>query len=88
MNRYFWYFKISYLWYGAFGFIVTCSCGWLFSVLFTALNVGGESKIYLDNNKRYYNTDLFSPPIARNLKKQNADKLANDANVSLFITII
>lgn len=35
----------------------------------------GESKIYTDSTQTFINTDLFSPPIARRLKKQMASRM-------------
>lgn len=80
--RYVWLLKISYLWYGVVGYFVTFLVGWTISIGLDCLNMGGKKKMYLDRNQMYINTDLFSPPIANYLKKENQKKLAKETNVS------
>lgn len=70
------------------GYFVTFLCGWLVSAVLNASGHGGEVKIYLDNKQEYINTDLFSPPVARRLKLQNAKRLESDENVSDKIWIM
>lgn len=42
----------------------------------------GENVIYLDEEKRIINADLFSPPIAKRMQLANAKYLENDFKVS------
>jgi len=50
------------------------------SVMLDLCNYGGPKKIYLDTKKRYIDTELFTPPISKRLKKQNARFLERDSN--------
>lgn len=45
----------------------------------------GETLIYLDAEKRIFNADLFSPPIANRMRVKNAKYLENTFSVSEFI---
>ncbi|KAJ6635574.1 putative sodium-dependent multivitamin transporter [Pseudolycoriella hygida] len=77
-TEYVWLLKLSYLWYGVVGWIVTFVVGYAISVLLDLCNVGGPSKIYLDTKRQYIDTELFSPPISKLLKNQNARFLERD----------
>lgn len=81
--EYMWLMKVSYLWYGVLGFLITFIVGYVVSISLDLCNLGGPKKIYLDTKKRYIDTELFSPPISRQLKKQNARFLERDSNVSI-----
>lgn len=81
--EYIWLLKISYLWYGVVGFLITFFVGYVMSFLLDLCNLGGSKKIYLDTKKRYIDTELFSPPVSKRLKKQNARFLERDSNVSI-----
>lgn len=80
--EYIWLLKLSYLWYGVFGFLITFIVGYVLSVLLDLCNMGGPKKIYLDTKRRYIDTELFSPPVSRQLKRQNARYLERDSNFS------
>lgn len=81
--EYIWLLKLSYLWYGVLGFLITFIVGYVLSVLLDLCNLGGPKKIYLDTKRRYIDTELFSPPVSRQLKRQNARYLERDSNVSI-----
>ncbi|KAJ6636072.1 putative sodium-dependent multivitamin transporter, partial [Pseudolycoriella hygida] len=80
--EYFWLFKISYLWYGVIGWIITFVVGYVVSVVLDLCNIAGSKKIYLDTKRRYIDTELFTPPVSRRLKRQNARYLERDSNFS------
>lgn len=84
-TEYFWLFKLSYMWYCVLGFTVTILVGYLLSFLFEQIGIQGKSKIYLDDEETCINTDLFSPPIARRLKRQFATHLERGGNVSFLL---
>lgn len=83
-NSFPWLFRISYMWYGVIGWLVAFFFGWLASIVLTAVGFGGEHKIYTDDQRMYVDTNLFTPPIAKRLKEQNARRMESDVNVSLF----
>lgn len=82
-GEYIWLLKISYLWYGVIGFFITFIVGYVLSFLLDLCNLGGSKKIYLDTKRRYIDTELFSPPVSKRLKRQNARFLERDSNVSI-----
>lgn len=82
--EYIWLLKISYLWYGVVGFLITFIVGYVVSALLDLCNKGGSKKIYLDTKRRYIDTELFSPPVSKRLKRQNARFLERDSNVSIL----
>lgn len=82
--RYFWLFKVSYLWYAPIGFTITLFGGWLLSIIFELIHLEGTPTIYLDNNRKVINADLFSPPVARRLRLRNAKYLETEFNVGNF----
>lgn len=81
-TEYFWLFKLSYMWYCVLGFTVTILVGYFLSFIFEQIGIQGRSKIYLDDDETCINTDLFSPPIARRLKRKFATHLERGGNVS------
>lgn len=80
--RYLWLFKISYLYYAPIGFCITFFSGWLFSLIFDSLGLGGIQTIYLNGNPNIINPDLFSPPIANRIRRCNAKYLEDEHHVS------
>lgn len=70
------------MWYAPLGFCIVFFGGWLISVILDILNLGGEPTIYMDADKKIINADLFSPPIAKRLRLQNAKFLENGFSVS------
>ena len=83
-SSYIWLLKLSYLWYCVIGFCTVFFGGWLLSFLFDLIHCGGEKKIFIDSKEMYYDTDLFVPPVAKYLLKQNAKRLKTDYNVSII----
>lgn len=77
-SSYFYFYRISYMWYVVIGFFITLFVGYVLSFIFEKLNRAGEIKIYTDSSQMFYNTDLFSPPFAKRLKKQMAKKLESN----------
>lgn len=73
------------MWYGVLGFLITLFGGWLASILYDCMHIGGEKKIFLDSTENYMDPDLFSPPIARRMRQRNAKLLEKDANVSFLL---
>jgi solute carrier family 5 (sodium-coupled monocarboxylate transporter), member 8/12 len=63
LSRYFYLFKLSYLYTVVIGFFVTFVVGFVVSILLKALNITKSDKT--DDN-----FDLFFPPIAKRLRKQ------------------
>lgn len=87
IHRYFYLYRISYLWYSPIGFCITLFGGWVVSLIFTSCGIGGEWVIFLDEEKRMINADLFSPPIAKRLRLENAKYLEKNFSVSRFLQI-
>lgn len=72
------------MWFGVIGFLISFLGGWLISYLLDLCKMGGTRPIFLDDEQKYINCDLFSPPIARRIKKRNAKLLEKDSNVRNF----
>lgn len=70
------------MWYAPMGFFISFIGGWLISIALELFGLEGESTIYTDTERRIFNADLFSPPIARRLRKQNAAILEKCFSVS------
>lgn len=85
-SSYFYLYRISYMWYVVIGFFVALTVGYITSVILERLNKAGEIKIYTDNTQMFYNTDLFSPPIAKRLKIEMAKKLEATGFTNAMIT--
>lgn len=69
------------MWYAPLGFCISFFGGWLISVALTAIGYGGEQTIYTDEQRTIINADLFSPPIARKIRAQNAAVLERSFTV-------
>ncbi|XP_059613300.1 putative sodium-dependent multivitamin transporter [Phlebotomus argentipes] len=82
-SEYFWLYRLSYLWYSVLGFLVTLFVGLVLTYLLKWLKLEGESRIYADGNKECINTDLFSPPIAWQLKKRHTKYIENGGVVDI-----
>lgn len=78
--HYFYLYRISYMWYVVIGFLVSFVSGYLISWLLESFDKAGEVKIYTDSSRSFYNTDLFSPPVARYLKRQMAKRIESSGN--------
>lgn len=74
-------YRISYLWYSPIGFSICLFGGWLLTLCLEYFNCEGTRKIYLDDEKRLINADLFSPPIAQRIRNQNAQYIQNGLKV-------
>lgn len=87
--RYFYLFKLSYLYSAVIGFTITFTIGYLASRLLQSLNFSGTDKVYKDQNKNLINYDLFFPPIAKSLRKQHAkrDILLSHSNNLLNVSV-
>lgn len=72
------------MWYSPLGFCISLFGGWLISVMLEYFNLAGESTIYSDESKTIINADLFSPPIAKRIRKQNAEILGKNFAVNNF----
>uniref|UniRef100_A0A2M4BHR8 Putative sodium-dependent multivitamin transporter n=2 Tax=Anopheles marajoara TaxID=58244 RepID=A0A2M4BHR8_9DIPT len=93
-SGYFYLYRLSYLWFSVLGYIVTFVVGYGTSLVLRWRGAHGTERIYLDDNRIAYNTDLFSPPIARRMKQRLAafienggDVDASRANGSVGVTI-
>uniref|UniRef100_A0A1B0CNT6 Uncharacterized protein n=1 Tax=Lutzomyia longipalpis TaxID=7200 RepID=A0A1B0CNT6_LUTLO len=82
-SDYFWLYRLSYLWYSVLGFLVTLFVGLASAYILKWLKLEGESRIYEDETKECINTDLFSPPIAWQLKKRYAKYIQNGGIVDM-----
>lgn len=71
--EYFWLYKISYMWYAPLGFFTVLIVGWIVSVVLDSFGLGGEPKIFSDENKTIINADLFTPPLAKRIRERNAE---------------
>lgn len=64
-------FRLSYMYAGAIGFIITYVLGILFSYILKFTKYYKNDSMYLDESKTLVNSDLFLPPIAKSLRKRN-----------------
>lgn len=64
------------------GFCITLFGGWFLSWIFECCGLAGDKVIFLDGEKKIFNVDLFSPPIAKRLQRENAKYLENNFTVS------
>lgn len=76
------------MWYSPLGFCLSLFGGWLISVILEYFNLAGESTIYMDENKSIINADLFTPPIAKRIRIQNAKILEKSFEVCFKDKII
>lgn len=66
----FWLYRISYLWYSVFGFIMTFTMGYLCSLLLEKIGWANNHQIYTDPVSKVIDSDLFVPPLARKLHRR------------------
>lgn len=85
---YFYLYRLSYMWYCVLGFIVTLLVGFVVSQVLNRMNMRGyeSEKIYLDEQRRYLNPDLFSPPVAKRLRLRFAQYLESAEGVNAMVT--
>ncbi|XP_053697408.1 putative sodium-dependent multivitamin transporter [Sabethes cyaneus] len=82
-SDYFYLYRLSYMWSVVLGYIVTFIVGYGTSLMLRWLGYSGTDRIYLDNDKVYINTDLFSPPIAKRMKRALAKHLENGGDIEI-----
>lgn len=68
-QSYFYLYRISYLYAVIIGFLVTLIIGYTLSYLFYYLQLQSMDKIYVENSIDEIDTNLFSPPIAKRMKR-------------------
>lgn len=83
-TEYFYLNRLSYMWAGVLGFLVTFIVGLGLSYVLKRCNAQGKEKMYLNDDKTSINTDLFSPPVAKRLKRQMARFIENGGNVIIL----
>lgn len=83
-TEYFYLNRLSYMWAGVLGFLVTFIVGLSLSYILKRCNAQGKEKMYLNDDKTSINTDLFSPPVAKRLKRQMARYIENGGNVIIL----
>lgn len=69
--RFFYLYRISYMYSAVMGFIFTFVIGYVVSYVVRLLKKQGKERIYTDETKTIMNPDLFMPPIAKNIRKRN-----------------
>lgn len=67
--------RISYMYTGAIGFLVTYISAILLSYFLKLIKYYKNDNMYLDEAKTLVNPDLFLPPIAKMIRKRN-DKIS------------
>lgn len=72
--RYFYLYKLSYLYSVAIGFLVTYIVGYAVSRILSAFNLSGIDKVHIDGDKNLVNFDLFFPPVAKSLRKSHTKR--------------
>ncbi|ETN60334.1 sodium/solute symporter [Anopheles darlingi] len=80
-SGYFYLYRLSYMWFSVLGYIVTFIVGYGTSLVLRWRGAQGTERIYLDENRIAYNTELFSPPIARRMKQRLAAFIENGGDV-------
>lgn len=68
-SSYFYLYRITYMYGVIIGFLVTLISGYLASYALYRLNLQTMDTIYVKDSINEINTDLFSPPIARKIKR-------------------
>ncbi|XP_011185449.1 putative sodium-dependent multivitamin transporter [Zeugodacus cucurbitae] len=71
--EYNWFYRLSYLWFSVIGFLITTFMGYVLSLLLETLKWADNKQIYLDYQQ--IDVDLFIPPLARRLRKHNAEEM-------------
>lgn len=72
------------MWYAPLSFFMSLFGGWLFSVALDGLGLSGEPTIYTDENRTIINADLFTPPLAKRIRKRNAEVMERNFAVKFF----
>lgn len=80
-SDYFYLYRLSYLWSVVLGYVLTFIVGYTVSLTLRWLGHQGTERIYLDNDHVYINTDLFSPPVAKHIKRALARHIENGGEV-------
>nr|XP_029727511.1 putative sodium-dependent multivitamin transporter isoform X2 [Aedes albopictus] len=82
-SDYFYLYRLSYLWSVVLGYIVTFVIGYGTSLILLWLGYGGTDRIYLDSGKTCINTDLFSPPVAKRMRRALAKHIENGGDIEI-----
>lgn len=82
-SDYFYLYRLSYLWSVVLGYLLTFIVGYSVSLTLRWLGHQGTERIYLDNDHVYINTDLFSPPVAKHIKRALAKHIQNGGEVEI-----
>lgn len=82
-SDYFYLYRLSYLWSVVLGYLTTFIIGYGTSLILRWLDYQGPERIYLDNAQVYINTDLFSPPIAKRMKRKLARHIENGGEIEI-----
>lgn len=80
-SDYFYLYRLSYLWSVVLGYILTFVIGYGMSLILIWLGYQGTDRIYLDSSKTCINTDLFSPPVAKRMRRALAKHIENGGDV-------
>ncbi|XP_058057919.1 putative sodium-dependent multivitamin transporter [Anopheles bellator] len=80
-SDYFYMYRLSYMWFSVLGYLVTFTVGYGTSLVLRWRGAHGAECIYLDEQHLYLNTELFSPPIARRMKKRMAAFIENGGDI-------
>lgn len=70
------------MWYAPLGFCISFFGGWIISQVLILLKLEGKPSIYMDESKTLIDADLFSPPVAKRLRKRNAEIIERNNVVS------
>ncbi|XP_055637499.1 putative sodium-dependent multivitamin transporter isoform X2 [Toxorhynchites rutilus septentrionalis] len=82
-SDYFYLYRLSYLWSVVLGYVTTFMIGYGISLILHCIGRQGTERIYLDNDKRYINTDLFCPPVAKRMKRTLAKHIENGGDIEI-----
>lgn len=69
-HKFYWLYRVSYLWYSVIGFIVTFTMGYIWSILLEKFGWANNNQIYTDPTNKVIDPDLFVPPLARKLYRR------------------
>lgn len=69
-RSYFYLYRISYMYAVIIGFLITLIVGYLTSYILYVSKLQGMERIYVKDSINQVDTDLFSPPIAKMMRKK------------------
>lgn len=79
-QQYFWFFRLSYLWFSVIGFTITLVVGYGMSWLLEHFKWADNSQIYLNVVHKQIDYDLFAPPLSRKLRERDANEELSKLN--------